>query len=192
MNAIMFHTQEVGMFNFTEKKAAFHAIRVSIVFLSILFFPFFPACSESTSTTDLTILLTLRAGQADGTSELIREFNRQDLEALPQRKITTKTPWTNGTSEFSGPLLRDVLANSTQKGTLLRCTALNDYSVEIPMEDAALFDVILAMRKDGDEISTREKGPLWIIYPWSAAKALWKETYFSRSIWQLRDIEIRK
>jgi hypothetical protein len=192
MNVTFFHYLEDGMFTFTEMNASFHTKPMFIVLFVLLLFSCYPAHSESTSATSHTSLLTLRALNDSGTSELIREFDRQTLEALPQQKISTKTPWTDGISEFSGPLLRDVLANSTSKGTLLRCTALNDYSIEIPSEDAALFDVILAMNKDGKTMSTREKGPLWIIYPWSANTALWKETYFSRSIWQLREIEIRK
>ncbi len=180
------------MFKCTEMNASVPATAVFIAIMILFLFPGYPAHAEATSVISRPSLLTLRAVGVDGTSTFIREFDRQALEALPQQNISTKTPWTNGVSEFSGPLLRDVLAIANLQGTVLHCTALNDYSIDIPFEDAALFDVILAMNKDGKAMSTREKGPLWIMYPWSSDSALWKETYFSRSIWQLREIEIRK
>lgn len=137
-----------------------------------------------------TTLLIIHADSGDGGDDFSYEFSRQELEALPQKTVATKTPWTDGISEFSGPLLRDVLQIIGRSGPGLRCTALNDYSITIPIEDTEKYSMILAMRRDGKNMSTRDKGPLWVIYPWSDNESLWKETYFGRSIWQLRVIEI--
>ena len=44
------------------------------------------------------------------------------------------------------------------------------------------------MRADGQDIGIRDRGPLWLIYPWSQHETLQRELYYSRSIWQIREI----
>lgn len=112
------------------------------------------------------------------------------LEALPQTRFTTTTPWHNGPVTFSGPLLRHVLAAVQARGRSMRATALNDYRITIPASDAAAFDVIIATRMNGQPMSIRTKGPLFIIYPFDSRAELKSTTYFERSIWQLRSLEI--
>jgi hypothetical protein len=38
-------------------------------------------------------------------------------------------------------------------------------------------------------MSIREKGPLWLVYPYDLNKAYQSETIYSRSIWQLVRID---
>ena len=40
--------------------------------------------------------------------------------------------------------------------------ALNDYSTEIPIKDFKEFATIIALKRDGEYMSVREKGPLFI------------------------------
>lgn len=121
-------------------------------------------------------------------------FELGALKQLTQRKIVSVTPWYTGASEFTGPLLRDVLkaagAPLDGGGTTLRCTALNDYRVEIPLDDVRRFDVVVAHLFNGKPMSVREKGPLFVIYPFDEQPQLRTTTYFSRCIWQLKAIEV--
>jgi hypothetical protein len=119
-------------------------------------------------------------------------FDLAALQGLPQRKIVTSTPWYSGTTEFVGPLLRDVLkaGGAALDGGTLRCTALNDYRVEIPVDDARRFDVVIAHLLNGKPMAVRDKGPLFVIYPFDEQPALRTTTYFSRCIWQLKSIEV--
>lgn len=112
------------------------------------------------------------------------------LQALPQYKVTGETPWTEGSVVFSGPLLRDVLDLVGENGENLRMTAINDYQVTVPVSDARTYDAILAMSLNGEPLTIRTKGPLWLIYPWGDVDALRTETYYSRSIWQLKTIDV--
>ncbi|MFN7102394.1 MAG: molybdopterin-dependent oxidoreductase [Pseudorhizobium sp.] len=118
------------------------------------------------------------------------QFDLQMLEALAGRSATVKTPWTSGEVTFSGPYLRSVLAAAGAKGAKLRITALNDYYADMPMEDAAQLDTILATRLNGKTMSVREKGPLFLIYPFDLDAGLYNEKYFSRSVWQIMKIEV--
>lgn len=115
-------------------------------------------------------------------------FTRGELMALGMKSITTETPWMAEETLFEGPLLRDLLERVGAQGDRIEAVALNNYRVEIPISDAASYDVILAMRVDGKDMSIRDRGPLWLIYPWSGHDELRQELYYSRAIWQIREI----
>ena len=115
-------------------------------------------------------------------------FDIAALEALPKTEIRTSTPWT-GVSTFEGVSLADLLAAVGATGATIKATALNDYTVEIPAADATL-GAIIAYRVDGKQLSVRDKGPLWIVYPFDENPALKTETNFARCIWQLQALKI--
>jgi hypothetical protein len=117
-------------------------------------------------------------------------FDMAMLERLPQQSIVTSTPWYSQPRKFTGPLLRDVLAACGAQGTLLRATALNDYRVDLPYDDAQRFGVVLARLLDDRPMAVRDKGPLFIIYPFDSEPALRNAVYYSRSAWQLKSLEV--
>lgn len=119
------------------------------------------------------------------------DFTMAALAELPQRSFTTRTPWYPDPKTFTGPLLRDVLDAAHAQGSTLRMTALNNYRSSMPAEDARRFDVILARLLDGSPMAVREKGPLFVIYPYDSSAELRSELFYSRSAWQLRSIESR-
>jgi hypothetical protein len=118
------------------------------------------------------------------------QFDMAMLAALPQTTFTTSTPWYAQPRRFTGPLLRDVLAAAGAQGTLIRLTALNDYRVDMPYEDAQRHDVIVARLLDDKPMAVRDKGPLFVIYPFDARPELRGAVYYSRSAWQLRTIDV--
>lgn len=118
------------------------------------------------------------------------QFDMAMLEALPQRTHLTKTPWYAQPRRFTGPLLRDVLSAAGAQGSNLRLVALNDYQVDMPMEDAMRHNVIIARLMDDKPMTVRDKGPLFIIYPFDAQPELRSAIYYGRSAWQLRTIEV--
>lgn len=117
-------------------------------------------------------------------------FDRAMLAALPVTEITTTTIWTEGAHRFTGVELKALLDAVGARGAALRAVALNDYSVTIPAADAVEGGPIVAYLMDGEEMSVREKGPLWIVYPYDARSEYRTETIYSRSIWQLSRLEI--
>lgn len=119
------------------------------------------------------------------------KFDRQALEALPQHQIRTSTPWTDGISTFEGPLLCDLLERLGAQGSILRARALNDYVIDIPIEDCERYPVILALKRDGQELIRRDKGPVWIVYPRDEFPELQLETINARWVWQLIELEVR-
>ena len=137
------------------------------------------------------IVLTISGHVAHANAGDRADFDMAMLEKLPQHSFTTATPWYPQPKTFTGPLLRDVLAAAGAKGTLLRAVALNDYKIDIPAGDAEAFDVIVARLLDGRPMAVRDKGPLFIVYPFDSRSDLRSERYYSRSAWQLRTLEVK-
>lgn len=143
------------------------------------------ALADTLQTPDGEVLLTVTGtiGAAnDGESAL---FDMAMLKDLPVTKFETTTIWTEGVREFSGVSLIDFLEAVDAEGETIRAVALNDYAVDIPVSDAREGGPIIAYEIDGSPMSVREKGPLWIVYPYDANAEYRTETIYSRSIWQL-------
>lgn len=119
------------------------------------------------------------------------QFDLAMLESLPGRVSSVNTPWYDSRKTFEGPLGSAVLDAVGATGTTLRVVALNDYAAEIPAEDFRKHAVILATKLDGKPMSVREKGPIFVIYPFDADPSLFNEKYFNRSVWQVKSIEVR-
>ena len=118
-------------------------------------------------------------------------FDMAMLGRLPQHSFVTATPWYSTPHKFTGPLLRDVLAACGAEGSNLRALALNDYRVDLPYEDAQRFELLLAILLDDKPMAVRDKGPLFIIYPFDSNAQLRSTIYYSRSAWQLKSIEVQ-
>ena len=123
-------------------------------------------------------------------SKNVAVFDLEMLEKLSGRTGTMETPWTSGKVTFTGPLLRAVLEAAGAHGKSMKVRALNDYAADVPMEDAMTLDTMLATRMNGNTMSVRNKGPLFLIYPFDSTPSLFNEKYFSRSVWQIKQIEV--
>ncbi len=136
-------------------------------------------------------VLTLTGQVGSGAQAGRVDFDMAALRAFKQHTFTTATPWDARPVEFSGPLLRDVLASAAAKGQELSAVAVNDYAVSLPFDDATRFDPILAIQLDGKDIPPRTRGPVFLIYPFNAHPDLNTPTYHARSIWQLRTLKVQ-
>ncbi len=121
----------------------------------------------------------------------VARFDMKMIEALPQHSFTTRTPWFDKPVQFTGPLLADVMKAVGAKGSALMATAINDYTITIPMDDVTGRKVIMARLIDGQPIPVREKGPLFVVYPFDSDATLRTSTFYERSIWQLKALEVR-
>lgn len=150
-----------------------------------------PALAWSLAPSSGRPLLTLHGKVRHANRESEADFDTALLASLPQHRIRTRTPWHQGEPLFAGPLLREVLKAAGAEGQTLRMSALNDYRVDMPADEAQRFDIIVATQLDGREMTVRDKGPLFVMYPFDRHPELRNAVNFSRCIWQLRRIEIR-
>jgi hypothetical protein len=118
------------------------------------------------------------------------ELTRIDLDALPQHQIETHTDFTNGLTVFRGARVTDALALAGIVATEeLQMVAANDYAVRVPFSDFVSYGVLLATEMNGEQLTLRNRGPIWLMYPLDTYPELNSSTYNDRLIWQLVRIE---
>ena len=137
------------------------------------------------------VLLSVTGRIAATNGEARAEFDRQKLEARGTVRLRTWTPWTDGVVEFEGVPAARVLDAVGAAGNVLMALARNEYSVEIPVELVRKYPVILAMSMNGERLRLRDKGPLWIVMPWSDYPELDNQESRYWSVWQLSSIDVR-
>lgn len=137
------------------------------------------------------VILTVSGNISRRNQGEVALFDARMLDQLEAHTIRTSSPWFREPVTFSGPRLQAVLEAVGAKGTMLHIVALNDYSVDIPISDAERFEPLLARRINGKELSVREKGPLFLIYPFDARPEIRNGQYYGRSIWQITQISVR-
>ena len=137
------------------------------------------------------VILTVTGAVANTNDGTAAVFDMDMLNALASRTTVTKSPWYDSAQTFTGPLGSALLAAVGASGTTLKVVAINDYVTEIPVADFNQYNVILATTLDGKEMSLRDKGPIFIIYPFDEQPQLNNETYYGRSAWQVKSIEVQ-
>ena len=130
------------------------------------------------------------SGQPTRSTRLASEWDMSGLKALPQRSFTTHTPWYQQPVTFTGPLVRDVLNASKVSGVTITAMALDEYKSRIPLSDVNKFDVILAHSINSEPLNPKNKGPLFIVYPFDSKKELQSVLYYQRSVWQLKSLTV--
>jgi hypothetical protein len=129
-------------------------------------------------------MLTLKRGPE------ILELTIEDLIDLPQHTVVTTNEFTNAPVAYSGPLARDVLELlALDRLAEVRFVAINDYFIDIPTDELHRYDVVLALEADGQRLSRRDKGPLWLMYPISDHPELAGPVHNARLIWQVVRVE---
>jgi hypothetical protein len=136
------------------------------------------------------VILTVSGNIEVTNSDAGAAFDREMLAELGVTEITTSTPWTDGVPVFSGVLARTILERVGAEGTTVNATALNDYTVGIPMEELLNYDVLLATEMNGEEMKVSDKGPVWIVYPRDSEPDLQDRRLHDRWVWQLKALAV--
>lgn len=131
--------------------------------------------------------LQISAGQSQ--SEPV-SLSLDDLDALRQVAFETTTIWTDGFTTFSGVPLMELMTRFETEGETVEMSALNDYTVSMPIAEIEADVPIVATRMDGKPMSVRDKGPFWIVFPYDSDDKYQTEVVYSRSIWQLKSLKI--
>lgn len=119
-------------------------------------------------------------------------LTEEGFMALDQVTMNTTNEFVDDITAFTGPLARDVVALLEGKaGDMVVLTAVNDYSIEVPVSDFFEYDVVFAHSADDTRLSARDRGPIWVVYPMSDNPELRDPTFNARLIWQLVRVEIK-
>ncbi|SIN91484.1 molybdopterin-dependent oxidoreductase [Salinivibrio sp. ES.052] len=157
----------------------FQPLRVATVMVS-LFVTFSTAASLH-----VPINLTVRASP-----EQSMLFDRQKLEALPQAHIITQTPFTRGQQRFDGVALSTVLdAAGVGECANVNLKSMNRYQSVLSLNMAVRYHPMIAMKRNGQAMTLRTLGPLWLVFPLDQYPEIQNDQFYSAMVWQLTDIE---
>lgn len=170
----------------------FRTLFASIVVLQLLPLTAGALAAETFAPPSNTPLLTVSGDISVTNVGNTAQFDLEMLQSMQQSDIATTTIWTDGVKTFKGVPLAAFLAQLKITSGTLKAMAINDYSVEIPTAEIDGHAPIIAFSIDDTLMSRRDKGPLWIIYPYDSHAKYRSETVYSRSIWQLDRIEVLK
>lgn len=150
-----------------------------------------PAIADDLAQPKGKVVLIVSGAIARINSPSEARFDLELLESLPQRSYTTTTIWTTGKHTYSGVLLRDLLYHVGARGHQIEAIALNDYSVQFPLDSVTDEAPLLAYRQDGEQMAVRDKGPIWLIYPFDSDPAYRTDETHARAVWQLIRLEVK-
>ena len=156
----------------------------ALVWLTLAAFAVFGAAGETRADDDPIVQIDGRIGID---AERI-DFRRSSLEALGLARIVTTTPWDDGEIVYEGVSLGRLMEEVAADASHAYVVALNDYMSVIPVSDFEDFGPILATRRNGVPMPVAEKGPFFIVYPFSERPELRNETCHARAVWQVARI----
>lgn len=118
------------------------------------------------------------------------QFSFADLKAMPNYQVKTETIWTDQEHTYTAISVAQLLAQLEAKGETLRFIALNDYAIEVPVNVLVEHNAFIAFEQDGKPMRIRDKGPLWVLYPFSDQPQINTPFYQAHCAWQLKTIEV--
>ena len=160
------------------------------LFLTLLMLPIMSASADILKAPTGKILLTITGNIKYTNAPGVAQFDREMLEAMGMVTYETKTYWTDGIQKFEGvpgKLLMEAVG--VTEGKLL-IHALDKYKAKVPVEDLIKHRATVMLKNMGEYLTIAKKGPLWLIYPLDDEQKLLKKQINSRSVWQMRTIEV--
>ncbi len=137
------------------------------------------------------VILTISGAIENTNGDGVARFDRAMLERIGVTEVNTSTSWTDGVTKFEGVLARDLLKAVGATGDRVSARALNDYAIDIPFSDFESYDVLFAFNMDGVDLTPRDKGPLWIVYPRDKHPELRNQKADAKWLWQLVNLDIQ-
>lgn len=119
-----------------------------------------------------------------------RRYTRVQFERLPQTSFTTTSPWHRDPMTYTGVSVKDFAQAIEARGNRIRLIALNDYSVTADVDQLVANGAILAHLRNGQPMPIADKGPVFVMFPFSSNAKLRADSIYVQAVWQLSRIEI--
>jgi len=114
------------------------------------------------------------------------------LEAVGVVEYAISDPFENRKIVYRGVLMRDLvkLWQVDKSAQTLHLVALNDYTIDIPIQEMQTYPVLLALQADGQYMKPDYHGPSMIIYPLDNYQ-LDPVATMKKLIWQVKTITVQ-
>ncbi len=117
-------------------------------------------------------------------------FDIDMLKAFGVTEIDTQTPWTDGSAKFSGVLLSDLLNAVGAGSSGFQAIGLNKYKYDFRDIEHEKYPIIVAWQLNGEMLTIRSLGPLWMMFPFSDYPEIDDEMHRNAAVWQLIELSV--
>ncbi|WP_444676950.1 molybdopterin-dependent oxidoreductase [Halomonas sp. E19] len=117
-------------------------------------------------------------------------LDRALMMMLAPTEVVTHTPWTEGAGHFEGPLFRAVLEAAGVQADEVRVSSLDGFGATVPVAELHDYSVILAVLRDGEPLTVRDLGPVFVLYPFDDHPELLTQAVRFRSVWHASEIHV--
>lgn len=147
---------------------------------------------ESIPTPQDEVMLTVRGKVGTTNREATIVMDQKTIEAVGLVEYSVHDPFEDRSVVYQGVLMSDLLElwQVSDDVTTARFSALNDYHIDIPLEDFYQYPVLFALQADGVYMEPSYRGPAMLVYPLDdyefdliGIKRRW--------IWQIASIELQ-
>ncbi|WCP69583.1 hypothetical protein LYZ37_16315 [Vibrio tubiashii] len=118
------------------------------------------------------------------------ELDEAMIFGLEQGTIHTNNHVVEEVVEYRGPTLISLLDYVGARGDTIKVIAWDEYLVTIPVADIKKYGVILATHESGNRMTLDDKGPFFVVFPFTDHAELRNDAYYSLSVWQVREIVV--
>lgn len=141
---------------------------------------------------DAILTVTGNIGTSNIDAEQTVQMDIAALESMGLVEYSVKDPFEQKDIVYRGVLMSKLLevlqVPSTAK--TLHMVALNDYAVDVPIEDMYKYPVLLALQADGEYMPISTRGPAMLVYPYDDF-TFDQAVYNDYWIWQIASIDVR-
>ena len=150
------------------------------------------AATEDTEDNASCVIMTITYDMPRDDQTGAITLTEHQIRDLPRLTFNTTTIWTSGVQKFTGVPLKALLDHYGLEGREIVLSAANDYRITIPMNEIRPDAPMIAYERNDKPMSLRDYGPLWLVYNYDGSASNRTQTVFSRSIWQLDHITIKR
>lgn len=118
------------------------------------------------------------------------EFDRDMIAEFKTHEITTTNHIASKPTVYKGFRLTDLIERVKGVGKVVRVYALDDYLAELSYADIKKYKVILATHENGRQLTIEDRGPFFVVFPFSDHPEIQHDSYYNQSVWQIKAVEI--
>ncbi len=148
-----------------------------------------PGSAIPAPTGDTFITITGKIGTSNAPDNTVL-IDAPTIETLMQVEYKVDDPFDKVEATFRGALLTDLLdvLKASSDTTNLKFTALDDYTITLPLDTVRKWSLMLAVKQDGSYLTIDKRGPAMVVFPNknfqidATNDGLW--------IWQIKSIDV--
>ncbi len=111
------------------------------------------------------LTITGKVGTTNSDNAIV--MDRATVEQAGVVEYTVTDPYEERPVRYQGVLMRDLLAlwQVPADAETVQMVALNDYTIDIPLQDFYDYPVLFALQADGEYMEPDYRGPAMLVYP---------------------------